>query len=171
MAVLRPHFDREAVTPWAIGVVALAGLIWVISWLLDTQQIGSQVLDEEVITQATAAPAEPVSTLAPLPLADLLPLGPEDDGFRVMVRGTVVAEPTRTGFWVLTDEDEVIFARTVLPAVSGQDVELTGTLRQTPSAEGEAEAAAAGLREAAGWKVHHALCLVVDTPAADGGSD
>jgi len=171
MRVGRFRIDREAARAWLTGGVVLVGLMWVISWLLDTQQIGGESVDDEVAattTVTTTTAATPVSGLAPVPLSDLLPLGPEDDGFRVTIRGTVVAEPTRSGFWVLTDEDEVLFVRTVRPAASGQDLELTGTLRQWPSAEGKARAEEAKLREAAGWKVHDTLFLDAD-PSPVGG--
>lgn len=171
MAASRFRIDREAIRPWLTGLAVLAGLIWVISWLLDTQQIGGQPMDEEAAPAAastTATPAEPVSSMAPVPLADLLPLGPEDDGFRVTVRGTVVANPTPHGFWILTDEDEVIFAQATRPVASGQDIEMTGILRQVSSTEGAARAAAAKLRGAAGWKVHHDLYLAADSHPASG---
>lgn len=171
MAASRFRIDREAALPWLAGLAILAGLIWAISWLLDTQQIGGQAMEDEVMPATASAPtipAEPASSMAPVPLADLLPLGPEDDGFRVTIRGTVVAEPIGTGFWVLTDEDEVIFAQATRSVASGQDIEMTGTLHQVSTAEGAARAAEAELRGAAGWKVHHNLYLAADANPASG---
>lgn len=169
MTAARFRIDREAARAWLTGALVLAALIWAISWLLDTQQIGSQAMEDEaaaVAAATTTAPVGPVSSIAPVPLSDLLPLGPEDDGFRVTIRGTVVAEPISTGFWVLTDEDEVIFVQSTRSASSGEELVLTGTLRQRPNAEGEARAAEARLREAAGWKVHRALFLDADPTRA-----
>lgn len=148
----------------------LAGLIWWISWLLDTQRIERAADDDEVesaaIASATTSPrvATTGSDAVPVSLADLLPLGPEDEGFRVIVRGTVVGEPLDEGFWFLTDEDEVLFARRSVQAESGQDLTLTGTLHQVAAAEGAAWAERSRLRGAAGWKVHHDLYLEVDSP-------
>jgi hypothetical protein len=71
----------------------------------------------------------------------------------------VVGEPTGEGFWVLTDDDEVIFARTAKGASSGDDVSVPGTLHQVPSATAAAWVEAAKLKEAAGWKVHRDLYL------------
>jgi hypothetical protein len=148
----------------------LAGLVWGISWLLDTQQI-----DQTRDTVTPTSPAtSPTSTTAPrgggqsavaMPLAAAIPLGPEDDGSRVIVRGTVLAEPLEEGFWILADEDEVLFVRTTVPALADQDLTMTGTLYQIASAEGTAWAERAKLREAAGWKVHRDLYLEAESPA------
>jgi hypothetical protein len=172
MAAFWFRIERSVLRPWLAGMVLLAGVIWGISWLLDTQQIEGAAADDEVAggapsTAVAAAPGGMPSNAAAVPLADLLPLGPEDDGFRVKVRGTVVAEPITEGVWILTDEDEVLFALTAKPAASGQDLTLTGTLHQVAAAEGAARAAQAKLREAAGWKVHHNLYLLADAPARD----
>lgn len=169
MAAYWFRFDKSALRPWLAGLVILAALIWGISWLLDTQQLDRTAAEDEAEGTATAATttaalAGSASNAAPVPLAELLPLGPEDDGFRVIVRGSVVADPIAEGFWILTDEDEVIFARTMQPATSGQDLKLIGTLHQVAAAEGGAWAAEARLREAAGWKVHRNLYLEASTP-------
>jgi hypothetical protein len=151
------------------GAVILAGLLWAISWLLDTQQI-DQTRDTVTPTSPATSPTSATtprgggqSTVA-MPLAAAIPLGPEDDGFRVIVRGTVLAEPLEEGFWILADEDEVLFVRTTEPALTNQDLTMTGTLRQIASAEGAAWAERAKLREAAGWKVHRDLYLEVESP-------
>lgn len=161
--------DWATLRPWLTGMVVLATLIWAISWLLDAQQITGEGAAEEQASATAAARAATVSTnasnLVPVPLSDLLPLGPEDDGFRVVVRGTVVGEPIDEGFWVLTDEDEVLFVFANQPVNSGEDRTLTGTLHQIAEADGAARAAQARLREAAGWKVHHNLYLEVDGAA------
>jgi hypothetical protein len=161
--------DWAALRPWLAGMVALAGLIWTISWLLDAQQITRDADQEEAGAApagAATTPAAAASNVRPVPLADLLPLGPEDDGFRVVVRGTVVGEPIGEGFWILTDEDEVLFVRTAQTTTSGEDRELTGTLHQVAAADGAARAQQAKLREAAGWKVHHNLYLETEQAAA-----
>jgi hypothetical protein len=165
--------DSRVLRPWLTGLLLLAGLVWGISWLLDTQQItrAADADDDEAgraaATSSTDSPSESGSDAPPVPLAYLLPLGPEDEGFRVHVRGTVVGTPIAEGFWILTDEDEVIFARSAEPAAEGQDLRLTGTLHQVAAAEGAARAAQAELREAAGWKVHRNLYLAADPPARD----
>ncbi len=167
MAASRFRFDSQTLRPWLAGTLILAGLIWGISWLLDAQRIEGAADDEveHTTAAATAAAAPAESDAAPVPLSYLLPLGPEDEGFRVHVRGTVVGEPITDGFWFLTDEDEVLFALTAQPATEGQDLNLTGTLHQIAAAEGAARAAQAKLREAAGWKVHHNLYLAAGAPA------
>lgn len=174
MASSRFRLDGRTVRPWLTGLVIFAALVWWISWLLDTQRIEGAAEDDDLSPAAlssstspsalTAASGDAGSGGAPVPLADLLPLGPEDEGFRVVVRGTVVGEPLTDGFWFLTDEDEVLFARRSIQAESGQDLTLTGTLHQIPAAEGTAWAERARLREAAGWKVHRNLYLEVDPP-------
>lgn len=169
MTIFWFHRDWATLRPWLAGLVVLAGLVWGISWLLDAQQItGDQDSEERgaAAPAATGTPAATASNAVPVPLADLLPLGPEDDGFRVVVRGTVVGEPTGEGIWILTDEDEVLFVRTAQPATSGEDQSLTGTLHQVAGAEGAAWAVKARLREAAGWKVHHNLYLEVEGAGA-----
>lgn len=166
MAPLWFRRDWAALRPWLTGMVALAGLIWVIAWLLDAQQItkGAESAEQEAAASATSpsTTATQASNTVAVPLADLLPLGPEDDRFRVVVRGTVVGAPIADGFWILTDEDEVLFVQTTRPTTSGEDEKLTGTLHQMPAADGAARAQQAHLREAAGWKVHHNLYLEAD---------
>jgi hypothetical protein len=147
----------------------LAGLMWGISWLLDAQRIDrAPGSDEEPSTPtspaAAAAPMEAGKVAVALPLAAVMPLGPEDEGSRVIVRGTVLGQPLDDGFWILADEDEVLFVRTTQPATTNQDLTLTGTLHQIAAAEGAAWAARAKLREAAGWKVHRGLYLEAEMP-------
>jgi len=163
----RSRLDSRVVGPWLAGIVILAGMIWWFSWLMDVQriersgetdQIGNVVATQERFEVPGDENEEPI------PIADLLPLGPEDIGFKVIVRGTVVGEPLDDGFWFLTDEDEVIFARQGHPAEAGQDLTLTGRLDRMPAAEGEKLANRARLREAAGWEVHHDIFLQVEIP-------
>jgi hypothetical protein len=165
MSALTSLLKHPAVRPWLASVALFAVLAWGITWLIDVQEREQRGEGEEATAADTASPAVAVAPRdsegggRTVPIARILPLGPEDEGTRVVVSGEVVGEPTGEGFWVLTDDDEVIFARTATRAGSGDDVSVPGTLHQVPSATAAAWVSAAKLKEAAGWKVHHDLYL------------
>jgi hypothetical protein len=109
------------------------------------------------------APAPPADE-EPAELAELAPLGPEDEGRLVRVSGAVVGQPTPEGFWVLTDRDEVVFVATARPVVTGEHVDVSGTLTANTEAEAGAWFEHARLREAVGWNIERRMHVRVGEP-------
>lgn len=145
---------RPSIWPWIVGLLVLSLLIWAIAEMVDRDDV-AQV--EPAQEPAVPAPQPRAPEEAPTSLEQLDPLGPDDVGRRVNVSGAVVGQPAGNGFWILTDQDRVVFIQTDRPVVTGEHVQVTGTIDQNTSEESEQWFDEAGLREAVGWNVERAL--------------
>jgi hypothetical protein len=143
--------------PWLVGGVVAALLVFGISRLV-TRRALSQFIPDSLMTTGGAAPGTSGggdTPPAPLPssgLEALLPLGTEDLGQRVAVNGEVVGAVSAQGFWVLTDENVVIFVRGAPAAkVGARQENVMGLLSPAKAGEADHWQEAAKLKEARGW--------------------
>lgn len=160
MADINVERKRPSIWPWVVGLIVLAFLIWAIAEMVDRDPVAGDPVDEPAAVPAPE-PAPPFDE-EPAELEDLAPLGPEDESRLVRVSGAVVGQPTAEGFWVLTDRDRVVFVRTRRPVVTGEHVDVTGTLASNPEEDADAWFDDARLRDAIGWNVERRAHIQVD---------
>lgn len=164
--------EDSGLRQWLIGLVVLLLWMWGISLLLDPVERTSVAQEDVEASTQVDLVMDGETPGDGVPLAEILPLGSEDVGARIRVSGEVTGQPIDEGYWLLTDEDEVLFVKTDQPAQVGDPVSTTGTLRQAEEGAGEARASAAKLREAIGWKVHRDLFLDIDAaPPEEAGPE
>ncbi len=140
--------------PWIVGLVVAAVIVYGISNLVTSKAINVMPVDSTAIA-AGGAPGGGDTPPPPLPsssLEALLPLGVEDLTQRVAVNGEVVGSPSADGFWVLSDENVVIFVRGAPPAKLGaREENLMGRLTAAKPGEADKWQENAKLKEARGW--------------------
>jgi hypothetical protein len=151
MADINVERKGPSIWPWIIGLLVLALLIWAIAEMVSR--------DEEVAVTPVEEPVTAVPAPEPVPVPEagtaetyetLAPLGAEDVGHRVRVRGRVVGQVVAEGFWLQPSGavDQVIFVQ--LPAQTetgerlqaegvkpGQEVTIVGTVQPAPSGRAE----------------------------------
>jgi hypothetical protein len=172
MAEIKLQKRKVPFWPWLVGLAVAGIIILGISRLVTSKAINQIDEDSTTVTDAGAAggPATGDTPPPPLPsssLEALLPLGTEDLGQRVAVNGEVVGAPSAEGFWVLTDENVVIFVRGAPPAKLGaREENLMGQLTAAKPAEADGWEAAAKLKEARGWIMTRDMFVRVGAVAA-----
>lgn len=162
MADINVERKGPSVWPWIIGLLVLALLIWAIAEMVDTDE--TQVAEVEEVEPAGAPAAVPAPTVEPgaaqaVELGTLMPLGTEDAGRTVTTRGTVVGQPIEEGYWILTDQDAVLFVVTEEKRNSGESVHVTGRLAPVTGDRVRTWRERANLRPAAGWTIHEDLFI------------
>lgn len=162
MADINVERKGPSVWPWIIGLLVLALLIWAIAEMVDTDE--TQVAEVEEVEPAGAPAAVPAPTVEPgaaqaVELGTLMPLGTEDAGRTVTTRGTVVGQPIEEGYWILTDQDAVLFVVTEEKRNSGESVHVTGRLAPATGDRVRTWRERANLRPAAGWTIHEDLFI------------
>lgn len=163
MADINVERKSPSIWPWTVGLLVLALLIWAIAEMVRTEPETAPVAETEPMTPPAAVPSPAESQ--PVPLQTLAPLGSEDSGRMVQTRGTVVGKPTEEGYWLLTDQDMVIFVLSADDPETGQMVEITGQLRPARGEQVDRWLELAELRPAAGWNLHREHFIAV-MPAA-----
>jgi hypothetical protein len=161
MADINVERKRPSIWPWIVGLLVLALLIWAIAEMVDRDDVARVDPAEE---PAVPAPQPAVPHEAPVDLEQIAPLGSDDLGRMVNVSGSVVGQPLDNGFWVLTDQDRVVFIQTDRPVVTGEHVQVTGMVEQNTHEQSEQWFDEAGLREAVGWNVERSMHLRVGEP-------
>jgi hypothetical protein len=158
--------------PWLVGLAAAAVIVYGISRLVTSRAI-NQIVGEDsgsVANGGTGALGSGDTPPPPLPsssLEALLPLGTEDLGQRVAVNGEVVGIPSAEGFWVLSDENVVIFVRGAPPAKLGaREENVMGLLAAAKPGEADRWQEAAKLKEARGWTMTRNMYVRVGNLAA-----
>src|SRR5690606_26976709 len=144
------------------GLLVLALLIWAIAEMVDTDE--TQVAEVEEVEPTGAPAAVPAPTMEPgaaqpVELRTLMPLGSDDAGRTIVARGTVVGEATNEGYWLLTDQDAVLFVVTPERHDSGESVQLTGRLAPAAGNQAQTWRQQANLEPAAGWTIHEDLFI------------
>jgi len=162
MADINVERKGPSVWPWIIGLLVLALLIWAIAEMVDTDE--TQVAEVEEVEPAGAPAAVPAPTMEPgagqaVELGTLMPLGADDAGRTITARGTVVGQPIAEGYWILTDQDAVLFVATEQERGTGESVQVTGRLTQATREQGRVWREQAKLKPAAGWTVHEDLFI------------
>lgn len=152
MADINVERKSPSIWPWIVGLLVLALLIWAIAEMVQTEPETAPVAETEPMAPPAAVP-QPTGS-QPVPLQTLAPLGAEDAGRLIQTRGTIVGRPTPQGYWLLTDQDLVIFIMAPEGGQTGQMVEISGQLTPTQGEQVDAWLEAAELRPAAGWNVH-----------------
>jgi hypothetical protein len=105
MASVSLNRRRTTLWPWLAGLALLGLLIWAIGAMLDLDGLRSAASGDTEASTTTASTADqPVVSIT-----EILPLGPEDRGRRVELRGSVIGEPIGEGVWIRFG-DEAIFA-------------------------------------------------------------
>lgn len=153
MAEIRIERRRgPSLWPWVIGLVVLALLVWAIAELVNTDRDNKTMAaaDEANGPAApgavapSAAGAQPTGSsdairgVAPATeqpgvaaLGELMPVGAQDIGQRVTAGGAVLSKPAHGGFWLKSDANAVLWAKSNLKVKPGQQIpELSGALEQ-----------------------------------------
>src|SRR5690606_19336246 len=86
-------------------------------------------------------------------------LGADDAGRTIIARGTVVGQPTNEGYWILTDQDAVLFVVAEERPGAGEAVRVTGRLAPAAGDQARTWREQARLQPAAGWTVHEDLFI------------
>ena len=162
MADINVERKGPSVWPWIIGLLVLALLIWAIAEMVDTDE--TQVAEVEEVEPTGAPAAVPAPTMEPgaaqpVELATLMPLGADDAGRTIIARGTVVGQPTNEGYWILTDQDAVLFVVAEERPGAGEAVRVTGRLAPAAGDQARTWREQARLQPAAGWTVHEDLFI------------
>lgn len=163
MADINVERKGPSIWPWIIGLLVLALLIWAIAEMVDTDEPEvAEVTEVEQPVAAVPTPEpEPGVAEAP-PVSNLMPFDAEDEGALVAVSGQVVAEPIDAGYWVLTDQNDVLFVRTHREVAEGQNVSLTGTLREAKHDDAQKWMRDAQLEETEDWTIHTGMYVQED---------
>lgn len=164
MADINIERKRPSIWPWVVGLLVLALLIWAIAEMVDTDRT-QEVAEGEAPVPPAAVPTPQAPGTEVTELTALAPLGPEDRGRRVRARGQVVAQRVDDGFWLLTDQDELLFVVSEQRPSAGETLEVVGMLEPSSEEEADRRLQEARVRPAAGWKVHRDLRLKADQPA------
>lgn len=166
MADINVERKGPSIWPWIIGLLVLALLIWAIAEMVDTDEPEvAEVTEVERPVAAVPTPApEPGIAGAPA-ISNLMPLDAQDEGQMVSVSGQIVGQPVDDGFWILTDENDVLFVRSDREVTSGQNVTLTGTVRTSQSGDAQEWMSGAQLQQAEDWNLHTSM-HVEETDAA-----
>lgn len=178
MADINVERKGPSIWPWIIGLLVLALLIWAIAEMVDTGEeevAGREVAEQPVAAVPAPTPAPAEAPSAPVELETLLPLGTEDIGRIVRIRGDVVGQPTPEGFWLKTDAngDHVFFVRTPVQTRDGrtlnatdvrtdQDIDLEATIIEAQPQQVMTWMEQARLQEHgdyARWTVHQDMML------------
>lgn len=170
MADINVERKGPSVWPWIIGLLVLALLIWAIAEMVDTDE--TQVAGVEEVEPAAPPAAVPAPTMqgqaAPVELQTLMPLGTDDAGRMVNARGTVVGQPLSEGYWILTDQDAVVFVLSKDRRDTGEAVQVTGRLAPAAANQVQTWRQQANLKPAAGWTVQEEVFIAPVDQAQQG---
>jgi hypothetical protein len=169
IGVVRRNLPRW---PWLVGL-AIAGLLaYTIMDLIDARKVRAVALDPQSPAAAAAlgtepaAPARPVAVQPPSSSLDaLLPIGLEDLGQRVSVSGRVTGETSVHGYWILSDENTLMFVRGAPAAKKGARQEnIVGILTPLSAKEASGWPGPPDTRENPdGWTAVEGMYLKVGT--------
>jgi len=162
MADINVERKGPSVWPWIIGLLVLALLIWASAEMVDTDE--TQVAEIEEVEPTGAPAAVPAPTMEPgaaqaVELGTLMPLGADDAGRTIMTRGTVVGQSIDEGYWILTDQDAVLFVVAEEKPGTGESVQVTGRLAPAAGDQARTWRERANLQPAAGWTVHEDIFI------------
>jgi hypothetical protein len=167
--------------PWLVGLVLAGVLVYTIMNLIDARKVRAVAMGEQspaagaALGTEPAAPARPTVVATPSSSLDaLLPIGAEDLGQRVTVSGQVAGETSVHGYWILSDENTLLFVRGAPAAKKGARQEnIVGVLTPRNAESGRWPGPPDTRENPDGWSVVDGMYLKVgsgippDTSAKD----